>query len=245
MTAEEAGSRPSVVQGWKASDSLGSAAGLHPLSPIACGLPTLIHNPPSYFERLNLAALFPTLKPLEVELGAGDGTFLTQYAGAHPERNFIGVERLLGRLRKVDRKGLRAGLANLRLVRVEAWYFAEWMLPVESVEVFHVYFPDPWPKRRHHRRRLINAKFSQAVRQALKPGGRIFFRTDNPDYHAQILEVFEPQQDFVTVDAPAELASSLTDFERDFHAQGVPTLQAGYQRKSCAAEILPPARSEG
>src|SRR2546428_5240443 len=76
---------------------------------------TLIYRPRSYFERLSLDEIFPVKQPIEVELGSGDGGFLEQYAKAVLEHNFLGIERLLGRLRKLDRKGLRAGLTNLRL----------------------------------------------------------------------------------------------------------------------------------
>ena len=80
----------------------------------------LIYEPPSILERIDLAVLFPKNLPLEVELGSGDGSFLVEYAINHPERNFIGVERLFGRLRKMARKGQRAGLSNLRGIRIES-----------------------------------------------------------------------------------------------------------------------------
>ena len=97
--------------------------------------------------RLDLARLFPTAQPLEVVLGSGDGSFLAQYAALHPERNFLGVERLLGRLRKLERKGQRAGLRNLRCLRIEASYFLEHLVPKHSATAIHLYFPDPWPNR--------------------------------------------------------------------------------------------------
>ena len=95
----------------------------------APGVPSLIYSPASYVDRLDVGRLFSQPLPLEVELGSGDGSFLAQWARRCPERNFLGVERLLGRLRKLDRKGRRAGLTNLRLLRIEASYFLEWLLP--------------------------------------------------------------------------------------------------------------------
>src|SRR5207244_13482632 len=89
--------------------------------------PTLIHPLTSILEALEPAGLFPRTQPLEVELGSGDGSFAVDYARLHPDRNFLAVERLLGRLRKIERKGLRAGLANLRLVRIEASYLVEFL----------------------------------------------------------------------------------------------------------------------
>ena len=90
----------------------------------------------SILEPLNPSELFPQPQPLEVELGCGDASFLVEYARRHTERNFIGVERLLGRLVKLDRKGRRAGLTNLRGVRIESSYFLEYLLPRHSVSLF-------------------------------------------------------------------------------------------------------------
>jgi hypothetical protein len=86
-------------------------------------------------------------QPLEVELGCGDASFLVEYARRNPAKNFIGVERLLGRLQKLDRKGRRAGLKNLRGVRIESAYFLQYLLPPHSAQALHIYFPDPWPKK--------------------------------------------------------------------------------------------------
>ena len=96
---------------------------------VANSPPDLVYTLPSIVERLDLARLFRKNQPLEVELGSGDATFLANYAELHPDRNFIGVERLLGRMRKLDRKGRRAGLTNLRGVRIESSYFRQYLLP--------------------------------------------------------------------------------------------------------------------
>ncbi len=192
--------------------------------------PTLILRPSSYVERLKPGQIFPVSQPVEVELGSGDGSFLAAYARLHPKRNFLGVERLLGRLRKLDRKGMRAGLKNLRLIRIEASYLLEYLLPCASVCVLHIYFPDPWPKRRHHKNRLVNTRFTDLVRQALAPGGLVYMRTDDADYFAQMTAVFTENPAFQAVETPAPLAEILTDFERDFQTKGIGTLRAAFQR---------------
>src|SRR5688572_3512508 len=115
---------------------------------------SLIHPLASIMEPLELRALFGDDHPVEVDLGSGDGGFLLAYATTHRDRNFIGVERLLGRLRKIDRKGRRAGLEHIRLIRLEAAYLVQYLLPPASIAAMHIYFPDPWPKRRHWPRRL-------------------------------------------------------------------------------------------
>jgi len=192
---------------------------------------TLIHPLTSILEPLNPSALFPESLPLELELGSGDGSFAIQYARRHPDRNFLAVERLLGRLRKIDRKGLRAGLINLRLLRIEASYLLEYLVPRESVQALHVYFPDPWPKRKHRKHRLVNARFGELAFQVLSPGGVVYLRTDDEDYFAQMTAAFAANTQFFLAATPAELAGILTDFEKDFLAHGVPTLRAAYQRR--------------
>ena len=193
--------------------------------------PSLIHDPASYFERLVLETLFPSAQPLHVELGSGDGSFLVQYAAAHPETNFLGVERLLGRLRKIDRKGRRRGLTNLRAIRVEAGYFLEFLLPAQCAEALHVYFPDPWPKRKHRKNRLINARFTELAHLVLQPGGFVHLRTDDADYFEQMTLVFRESQHFRETATPPALTSFVTDFERDFHARGIPSRIVSYQHR--------------
>lgn len=191
---------------------------------------TLIHRFASITEPLSLEHFFVRPQPVEVELGSGDGSFLVRYAERHPDRNLLGVERLLGRLRKIDRKALRAGLANLRLIRIEAAYFIEYLLPRASVTAVHVYFPDPWPKRKHRKNRLINACFPDLVRRALAPGGTVYLRTDDADYFRQMNASFAAHSGFRPVETPSELRELPTDFERDFQARGIKTLHAAYQR---------------
>jgi tRNA (guanine-N7-)-methyltransferase len=192
---------------------------------------TFIHQIVSIVQRLDLASMFPQAQPLEVELGSGDGSFLANYAKLHPDRNFIGVERLLGRLRKLDRKALRAGLANLRGLRIESAYFLEYLLPPRSASALHIYFPDPWPKRKHRKNRLINERFPQIAAQALVPGGFVYLRTDDTDYFNQMVTSFATNSSFRLVETPSDLAAVVTDFERNFHARGVATLRAAYARE--------------
>lgn len=185
----------------------------------------------SIVEPLDLGDIFPKPHPLEVELGCGDASFLVEYARRNPGINFIGVERLLGRISKLDRKGRRAGLSNLRGVRIESSYFLQWLLPPHSASALHVYFPDPWPKKRHRKNRLINETFPTPARAALAPGGKVYLRTDDADYFSQMTEVFEASKEFQKIETPIGLAGLLTDFERDFNASGIQTLRTAYELK--------------
>jgi len=186
----------------------------------------------SIVERIDLTALFSKPQTLEVELGCGDASFLTEYARLHPEQNFIGVERLLGRIQKLDRKGRRAGLTNLRGVRIESAYFLQYLLPPHAVSALHIYFPDPWPKKKHRKHRLINEGFLGLARAVLAPGGIVYLRTDDADYFAQMTGVFGASKEFKKVETPDELEEVPTDFERDFNARGIPTLRAAYRSKN-------------
>lgn len=181
-------------------------------------------------QRLDFPAVFGQANPVELELGAGDGSFLIQYATLRPGTNFLGVERLLGRLRKIDRKARRGGLTNVRGLRLEASYVLRFMIPAGGVAAIHVYFPDPWPKRRHWKRRLVNAAFTAHAKTALAMGGTVYLRTDDISYFTQMVEVFDANPDFAKAEEPAELLGVKTDFEREFNAKGIPTNHAAYRR---------------
>lgn len=178
---------------------------------------------------LTLGKLFFRSRPLEVELGCGDASFLAEYARQNPETNFIGVERLLGRMQKLHRKGTRLGLTNVRGVRIESAYFLQYLLPKHSAQAVHVYFPDPWPKKKHRRHRIINEGFPALAESALEPGGVVYLRTDDTDYFGQMNEVFSASPRFGKTEIPESLAQITTDFERDFNAKGIPTLRVAYR----------------
>ena len=192
----------------------------------------IIFHPSSYVQPIEFAKLFPVRREIEVELGAGDGSFFAQWAALNPERNFLAVERLLGRLRKIERKLRRAGLLNARALRLEAGYFAEYLLPSASVSALHIYFPDPWPKRKHRRHRLINEHFAEVLRTALIPEGTLYLRTDDLDYFTHMREVLGANKHFESVPTPERLAAVHTDFEREFNAHGIQTNRAAYRRVS-------------
>ena len=132
--------------------------------------------PASILEPIALREIFQTERPIEVDLGSGSGKFLVESARHFPERNFLGIERLLGRVRKTCRVASETGLTNLRVLRLELDYTVRYLLPENSVWRFHLNFPDPWPKRRHQTRRVVDGLFStnhqgrQRLR-SLAPGG--------------------------------------------------------------------------
>lgn len=199
--------------------------------------------PQNYFTPQSLSALFPGREkaPLQIDLGSGDGAFLLKMAASHPEENFIGVERLLGRIRKTCRKVARAGLCNVRLMRIESLYFLQYLLPPATANVIHVMFPDPWPKKRHHNRRLVQTGFLNAVHVALQAGGELRLTTDDLPYFEHMREVFTPHPGFREEPWTPGPDYPQTDFERFFRGQGQPIYRACLRRVDLAAGVgLPP-----
>src|SRR5438105_789587 len=135
------------------------------------------------------AELFGNDHPVEIEIGIGKGTFITEQAKARPEVNFLGIEWARWFWRYSSDRLRRNKCENARTVRAEAVYFLTEFVPEQSVCVLHIYFPDPWPKKRHHKRRLIQEKFMPVVQRILKPGGRLQVVTDFAEYYEQIEQV--------------------------------------------------------
>ncbi len=189
--------------------------------------------PETLFQRLREEELFDgSGAPLEIDLGCGDGRFLQAMAEKFPQRNFLGVERLLGRVRKVCRRSDRAGLSNIRALRLETTYAVEWLLPKGSAERVHLLFPDPWPKKKHHKRRLMaQPEFLESVADLLKEGGEFLFKTDHEEYFEVAKEAVEECPCFEVLDWPGDaFYYAETDFERQWkevgrHIQGLRLLK--------------------
>jgi tRNA (guanine-N7-)-methyltransferase len=126
--------------------------------------------------------------PVELEIGMGKGTFLTEQAKARPEVNFFGIEWARWFWRYASDRLRRNACLNARTVRAEAGYFLAEFVPPASIAVLHVYFPDPWPKARHHKRRLLQPKFMPLVERVLAPGGRLQVVTDHQGYFEENIE---------------------------------------------------------
>jgi tRNA (guanine-N7-)-methyltransferase len=175
--------------------------------------------PKSVTDTLDFSEIFPRPVPVEVDLGCGDGTFLAAIAEKNPGHNFLGIERLLGRVRRACRKIARLQLKNARVLRLDAGYAVTNLLPATSVTAFHLLFPDPWPKRRHHRRRTFTPEFLAAIERALVPSGLLHISTDHPDYFHQIQRVIAAT-DIFTISGEENVFPSTT-FEQRFVARGL------------------------
>ncbi len=178
----------------------------------------IAQSPESLTNRLDLEKIFRRKAPLHVDLGCGDGSFLCALAQRLPDKNFLGIERLSGRVRSSARKA--ASLDNVRLLQMESFYAVRYLLPAESVETFYLLFPDPWPKRRHHRRRIVKPDFLNSIHAALRKDGVIYIATDHLDYFRKIKKTAESTPGFAIDDADVDLPQS--KFGLAFRQKGAP-----------------------
>ena len=150
---------------------------------------------------------------LEIDLGCGKGRFLLARAAKNPDVNFLGIDRMLRRIRKVDNRARRLDLDNVRLLRLEAYYAVAHLLPPASVDVYYVFFPDPWPKARHEGHRLFNARFLDALHRTLAPGGVAHVATDHLPYFEQLSAIFAADARFAPIAPFVPPEDEQTDFE--------------------------------
>ena len=199
--------------------------------PAAPAGPSILYTPANWFEPLDWSKVFTTERPIEMDLGCGRGSFLLWAAANQPQRNFVGVDRLLRRLRRVDRKAIRDGLQNLRLLRIESTYLISKLIPDHSVSIYHVLFPDPWPKRRHRPRRLISQPFLADVHRTLVDGGIINCATDHEEYFEWIEREFQKDGNFLRQEPLALPEEARTDFEQKFVAVGKKVHRGRWQKR--------------
>lgn len=136
--------------------------------------------------RADVAALLPAPRAIVWEIGCGHGHFLVRYAHEFPGKFCVGVDIRLERLARSDRKRTRAGLDNCHFLRTEAREFLHALPPGVVFEEIWVLFPDPWPKARHHKNRLLKPEFFEAVAARAGEGARFYFRTDHAEYFHEV-----------------------------------------------------------
>lgn len=142
---------------------------------------------------LELAAAFGRKAPTMLEIGCGMGETTASIAAAHPENNFIGIEVHAPGVGSLLKEIATRELTNLRVIRHDAVEVVRDMIPPASLAGIHIYFPDPWPKKRHHKRRLIQPPFVHELARRLAPGGYLHCATDWEEYAQQMLEVLSAE----------------------------------------------------
>ena len=175
---------------------------------------------------LNFALLFGNDHPVELEIGMGKGTFITAQAKLHPETNFFGVEYARWFWRYASDRLRRNHCTNARTARAEALFFVRELGPDAALAVMHIYHPDPWPKKRHHKRRLMQQPFMEQILRVLIPGGRLNVVTDHKEYFDQIEALIKGSPlrvvDYVPPQHAGEGELIGTNFERKYIKHGLP-----------------------
>ena len=160
-----------------------------------------------------LDSFFSTLSDvenLEFEIGCGNGHFITEYGAKQPETLILGVDIKEKRCVKALKKIRQKGLTNIRIIRGRAEDCLQ-LLPVRRLAAFHIYFPDPWPKKKHHRRRFFQLPHLEQMYERLKIDGRIYFASDMYDYYlqAKLLLLLHPGFELVSEFPPEEMYNSV------------------------------------
>jgi tRNA (guanine-N7-)-methyltransferase len=165
-------------------------------------------------------------RPVEVEVGSGGGLFLANAARAAPGRNFFGIEVSRKYARKAAERVAKLGLPNVRVARADARPIFRQFIAPASVEAVHVYFPDPWWKTRHRKRRLFTPAFATEATGVLAPGGRLHFASDVQEYFEGSVQMLGEQKALRVVAHETPPGAALTNFEHKYRVEGRPIYRA-------------------
>ena len=185
---------------------------------------------------LGWSAVFGNNHPVEIEVGFGKGLFLLTSGQARPDVNVLGIEIFRKYQLYAATRLAKRGLKNVKVVCADARAFLAERVPPDSVQAIHVYFPDPWWKTRHRKRRLFTQDFAAGCQRALQPGGRLFVVTDVESYYQIIMETVAQHTRLRLEAVPTEKAPShdfdyLTNFERKYRKEGRPIYRAVYRKE--------------
>ncbi|WP_165221443.1 tRNA (guanosine(46)-N7)-methyltransferase TrmB [Aquisphaera insulae] len=179
--------------------------------------------------------LFGDGREIELEVGSGKGLFLANSAREHPDRGYFGIEISKKYARLAAERAVKAGLTNVRVWPGDAGPVVGKLVPDASVAAVHVYFPDPWWKKRHKKRRVFTESLVASVLRILKPGGRLEVATDVEEYYEVIRALVAaeprlPEQPAMSLREPEHDLDYLTNFERKFRIEGRPIHRASYRK---------------
>lgn len=182
-------------------------------------------DPDRVVEKVDWLEIFGTEGPVEVEIGIGKGRFMLAAAELRPEVRHLGIDWANRYLRMAEGRALRRGLKNVRFVRVDAQELIR-AIPERSVEAFYVFYPDPWPKKRHHKRRFFQAANADELARTLVDDGLLHAATDHAEYWEQIEPLmdghpaFERLPGFGGPEFPLPVDEPLTNFEAKYRIEG-------------------------
>jgi tRNA (guanine-N7-)-methyltransferase len=193
---------------------------------------------------LDWRAVFGNDRPVEIEVGFGKGLFLLTESAAHPEVNYLGIEIERKYQMFTAARLAKRGRSNVRVACADARVFLRDRVVSGSARAVHVYFPDPWWKKRHHKRRVFTPEFVAEVARVLAPGGRLLAATDVPEYAAVIAELVPAHTPLRPLPPPPEHEPAhdldyLTNYERKFRKQGKAVRRLAFERHADAAGQSP------
>jgi len=168
------------------------------------------------------ASFFGRRAPLEVEIGSGKARFLIASAQACADRDYLGIERSLSYYRLCRERLARTQLPNVRIVRSDGRLFVESALAPASVAAFHIYFPDPWPKKKQKKRRLLDGIFLDLLGTRLEPGGTLRIATDHPDYGRSLGPLLETVPSLERLEWTSLPSPPPTHYELKYSREGRP-----------------------
>lgn len=179
-------------------------------------------------------AIFGNDRPVELEVGPGKGLFLANAASRNPGHNFFGIEVSRKYAQKAAERVARLALTNVKLLRADARLFLARQVPPASLRAVHVYFPDPWWKKRHKKRRVFCDPFVLDVERLLQPGGDLWIATDVEEYFGVMLALMATHPAFIPQPLPEPQTPEhdldyLTNFERKYRIEGRPIFRAHYR----------------
>jgi len=187
-------------------------------------------------QQIDLERLFSRTSEKHLEIGFGIGETLLDMARKNPQNDYIGIDVYLQGIRRVLKQADSDNLSNLRLFQADAVDILENCLLPDSLDAVYLFFPDPWPKKRHHKRRLVQAEFTHLIAQCLKSGGYFYLATDWENYAEQMLTVLESDSNFTNIAGTGNFSSRpslrpLTKFERRGQNLGHAVWDLIYKRK--------------
>jgi tRNA (guanine-N7-)-methyltransferase len=194
----------------------------------------VILDPPAAPGQVAWPAIFGNDHPVELEIGSGKGLFLANAARARPEHNFLGIELARKYAARAVERIEKLQIGNVRILTADARIFLASFVPAASLRVVHVYFPDPWWKKRHKKRRVFAEPLVRDIERGLEPGGELRVVTDVEEYFGVIRALLALHPRFTELPlaaprAPEHDLDYLTNFERKYRLEGRPIYRAEYR----------------
>ena len=188
-------------------------------------------NPQDGATPVSIEDFFDTQGPIEVEIGCGKGGFMVDYCEKYPEKPFIGIDQEASiAFLAAKRIAKRTHLPHARVLHGDAFYFLRDWFPENTVQIFHMYFPDPWPKKRHRKRRLLKKEYLEQVRRCAVPGALFRWGTDFQKYHEESWAVFTSLPWIEVVEAEANPTEGImTGFEKKYREEGRPIYRSVFR----------------